>query len=73
MTIFRDEVDSRFMLLFTVLLLVKLFHLLSQDRIDYVRTTAFARTVAAFFPLMPARCHRWNKARISHVFSTFAT
>ena len=40
MTIFRDEFDSRFLMLFIGLISVKLFHWLSQDRVDYVR---FAR------------------------------
>ncbi|KAG0270483.1 E3 ubiquitin-protein ligase hrd1 [Actinomortierella ambigua] len=34
MTIFRDEFDTRFVVMFTVLLFLKVFHWLCQDRID---------------------------------------
>lgn len=36
MTIFRDEFDTRFVAIFTLLLFLKIFHWLAQDRVDYV-------------------------------------
>lgn len=39
MTIFRDEFDSRFFVFFTALLLLKIFHWLSADRIEYMEQT----------------------------------
>ncbi|KAI8821028.1 uncharacterized protein EV422DRAFT_50022 [Fimicolochytrium jonesii] len=36
MTIFRDQFDVRFIVLFAMLLLVKIFHWLSQDRVDFM-------------------------------------
>ncbi|TPX37914.1 hypothetical protein SeLEV6574_g07828 [Synchytrium endobioticum] len=39
MTIFRDDFDVRFISLFVVLLLVKMFHWLSQDRVDFMEQT----------------------------------
>ncbi|KAG0244532.1 E3 ubiquitin-protein ligase hrd1 [Actinomortierella wolfii] len=34
MTIFRDEFDTRFVVMFTILLFLKVFHWLCQDRVD---------------------------------------
>lgn len=39
MTIFREEFDSTFFLFFTLLLTVKIFHWLAQDRIEYMEQT----------------------------------
>lgn len=36
MTLFREEFNITFACLFAVLLLVKVFHWLSQERVDYV-------------------------------------
>ncbi|RUP06387.1 hypothetical protein BC936DRAFT_140315 [Jimgerdemannia flammicorona] len=36
MTIFRDEFDTRFVVTFTTLLFLKIFHWLAQDRVDFV-------------------------------------
>jgi hypothetical protein len=36
MTIFRDEFDTRFITLFVLLLFCKIFHWVSQDRIDFM-------------------------------------
>lgn len=36
MTIFRDEFGAQFLALFVLFLFVKIFHWLSQDRVDYV-------------------------------------
>ena len=38
MTIFRSEFDSSFVILFGTLLLLKAFHWLTADRVDYVST-----------------------------------
>lgn len=38
MTIFKDEFDTRFVVMFTVLLFLKVFHWLCQDRVDSVST-----------------------------------
>lgn len=37
MSIFRDEFDARFVLLYIVLLGVKVFHWLARDRVEFVR------------------------------------
>lgn len=37
LTIFRDEFDTSFIVLFVSLLFVKVFHWLSQDRVELVR------------------------------------
>jgi len=37
MTIFRDEFNIRFVSLFALLLTVKTFHWLTQDRVEFVR------------------------------------
>lgn len=36
MTIFKDEFDTRFVVMFTLLLFLKVFHWLCQDRVDSV-------------------------------------
>jgi hypothetical protein len=36
MTIFRDEFDIQFVIVFTTLLFLKIFHWLCQDRVEYV-------------------------------------
>lgn len=36
MTIFKDEFDTRFVIMFTVLLFLKVFHWLCMDRVDSV-------------------------------------
>lgn len=54
MTIFRDEFDAKFVLIFSTVLFTKGFHWIARDRVDYV-------------PRMdeggPGRIHllRWNK------------
>ncbi|KAI9295368.1 hypothetical protein K502DRAFT_337572 [Neoconidiobolus thromboides FSU 785] len=40
MTIFRDEFDSQFVVLFISLLFVKIFHWLCQDRVDFMEQSA---------------------------------
>eukprot|EP01114_Cavostelium_apophysatum_P014960 TRINITY_DN3992_c0_g1_i1.p1 TRINITY_DN3992_c0_g1~~TRINITY_DN3992_c0_g1_i1.p1 ORF type:complete len:566 (+),score=150.79 TRINITY_DN3992_c0_g1_i1:165-1862(+) len=39
MTVFRDEFSARFIASFVVLLCVKIFHWLAQDRVDYIQQT----------------------------------
>eukprot|EP00897_Mesotaenium_endlicherianum_P005922 jgi/Mesen1/5358/ME000267S04503 len=39
MTIFRDEFNVSFVVMFTALLFVKMFHWLSQKRVEYIETT----------------------------------
>lgn len=41
MTIFRDELDARFVLCFAGLMAVKAFHWIARDRIDYVHPVIF--------------------------------
>ncbi|KAK9370170.1 hypothetical protein V1509DRAFT_328391 [Lipomyces kononenkoae] len=40
MTIFRDEFDARFLVMFTTLLFLKIFHWLASDRVEYMEQTA---------------------------------
>lgn len=47
-TIFRDDFDIPFLLMFGFLLLVKSFHWLSSDRIEWVRN----------LPLIPVRSRK---------------
>ena len=42
LTIFRDEFDASFIVLFVSLLFVKVFHWLSQDRVELVRDNTAA-------------------------------
>lgn len=39
-TVFRDDFNPKFVALFTVLLFLKSFHWLAEDRVDYVRITS---------------------------------
>ncbi|KAK9451810.1 uncharacterized protein V1518DRAFT_409602 [Limtongia smithiae] len=43
MTIFRDEFDARFLVMFTTLLFLKIFHWLAADRVEYMEQTAPVR------------------------------
>ncbi|KAI8575763.1 hypothetical protein K450DRAFT_136014 [Umbelopsis ramanniana AG] len=47
MTIFRDEFDIQFVIVFTTLLFLKIFHWLCQDRVEYMEQT----------PAVPANFH----------------
>lgn len=53
MTIFRDEFDVRFIVLFALLLLVKIFHWIVQDRVDFVRrqNVVLSTLITRSFPL----------------------
>ena len=42
-TVFRDDFSPRFVALFTLLLFLKCFHWLAEDRIDYVSVFAILR------------------------------
>lgn len=53
MTVFRDEFNTRFVVMFVSLLFIKCFHWICQDRIDYVSTTILVR----------ADFYRWNNSR----------
>eukprot|EP01137_Pigoraptor_chileana_P023383 Opistho-2@89580 len=52
MSIFRDEFNSNFVVFFTVLLFLKIFHWLAQDRVDFMEQSPgvswpfYSRTVA---------------------------
>lgn len=37
-TVFRDDFNPKFVALFTLLLFLKSFHWLAEDRVDYVST-----------------------------------
>ena len=43
MTIFREEFNARFMLLFGLLLLLKILHWLAQDRVDFIEQSPNVR------------------------------
>lgn len=40
-TVFRDDFNPKFIALFTVLLFLKSFHWLAEDRVDYVSSISF--------------------------------
>ena len=40
-TVFRDDFSPRFVALFTLLLFIKCFHWLGEDRVDYVSKVVF--------------------------------
>lgn len=48
-TVFRDDFNPKFIALFTVLLFLKSFHWLAEDRVDYV---SIEHRVIAFKPLI---------------------
>jgi hypothetical protein len=45
MTVFRDEFNTRFVVMFVSLLFVKCFHWICQDRIDYVSPSMNAKLI----------------------------
>lgn len=47
MTIFRDEFDGRFIVMFTVLLFLKCFHWLGADRVDFVSSALSSGTMGS--------------------------
>jgi len=49
-TVFRDDFNPKFIALFTVLLFLKSFHWLAEDRVDYV-STRFACVTRARWPV----------------------
>src|SRR5271170_7969645 len=68
MTVFRDEFNTRFVVMFISLLFVKCFHWICQDRIDYVRVpqgrvvltlnrwSSFQRYLGFFMYVWSLRC-----------------
>ena len=59
MTVFRDEFNTRFVVMFVSLLFVKCFHWICQDRIDYVRLLPSSNLI----------CFRWsNSLRYRGIF-----
>lgn len=44
-TVFRDDFNPKFIALFTVLLFLKSFHWLAEDRVDYVSNFVVERAV----------------------------
>lgn len=79
MTVFRDEFNTRFVVMFVSLLFVKCFHWICQDRIDYVRIppeaenmvadldrwSSFRRYLGCFMYVWSLRCC-FSLERISH-------
>jgi E3 ubiquitin-protein ligase synoviolin len=44
-TVFRDDFNPKFIALFTVLLFLKSFHWLAEDRVDYVSKIYYKMTL----------------------------
>ena len=59
MTVFRDEFNTRFVVMFVSLLFVKCFHWICQDRIDYVCLSCFVPLTCQMeqFPTIPWHFH----------------
>jgi hypothetical protein len=59
MTVFRDEFNTRFVVMFVSLLFVKCFHWICQDRIDYVYTKSVfgVNLQMEQFPTIPWHFH----------------
>lgn len=72
-TVFRDDFNPRFVAMFTVLLFLKSFHWLAEDRVDFVRFAGvvFERVVLQYVPRFSTPC-RWSAVRSSVGCSTFA-
>ena len=52
-TVFRDDFSPKFVALFTLLLFLKCFHWLAEDRVDYVSITK--KIVLPFFLRLPIK------------------
>jgi hypothetical protein len=62
MTIFKDEFDTRFVVMFTLLLFLKVFHWLCQDRVDSVSYCPFCCRFIMLVGLGRAICKSlWKK------------
>jgi E3 ubiquitin-protein ligase synoviolin len=48
-TVFRDDFNPKFVALFTLLLFLKSFHWLAEDRVDYVSDSARVLTKMPIF------------------------
>jgi hypothetical protein len=64
MTLFRDDLNTRFLALFTMLLVVKLFHWLAGDRVDVVRRPALPTLPQPHTRMCQCKCvqrqRRWG-------------
>lgn len=60
-TVFRDDFNPKFVALFTVLLFLKSFHWLAEERVDYVsKISAFQRLFMYLVPFLNLCDCRWN-------------
>lgn len=55
-TVFRDDFNPKFVALFTLLLFLKSFHWLAEDRVDYVSMISFWFHI--FFDMLRLLCLR---------------
>lgn len=79
-TVFRDDFSPRFVALFTLLLFLKCFHWLAEDRVDFVSDTLiYTDTSRAKCHIFELKCLqllffkyviRWREVQIYHGFST---
>lgn len=58
-TVFRDDFNPKFIALFTVLLFLKSFHWLAEDRVDYVSSRCVWRGEIIIFRSI----FRWSEVR----------
>lgn len=65
-TVFRDDFSPKFVALFTLLLFLKSFHWLAEDRVDFV-----SYCVVAMYLLTDLQFRRWSEARLFLCFSMF--
>lgn len=59
-TVFRDDFNPKFVALFTVLLFLKSFHWLAEDRVDYVSTTVANEKLNDFNAALIKLIFRWK-------------
>lgn len=65
-TVFRDDFNPKFVALFTVLLFLKSFHWLAEERVDYVWTLMFScpfRYANERFLIATYHFHRWKEVQ----------
>lgn len=69
-TVFRDDFNPKFVALFTVLLFLKSFHWLAEDRVDYVSVhRCTQRWISNSFFFSSIRHFRWNDHQLSAGYS----
>lgn len=69
-TVFRDDFNPKFIALFTVLLFLKSFHWLAEDRVDYVSRDCVCNNLINYsFSLCDSS--RWNEVPSSATYSMF--